>query len=133
MKQRNRLTSRIWSKHKSRVIGGGGYESSIARLPLGRAVLMAAFLAGLVMTSAGLKAQTAAFINLADGPFSPGGFNNIGSATATSLFDSRNGLLTIEVDPANPERGQGDSNILLRQELQFFERRSSGTVSERSF
>ena len=32
-----------WSKHKNRVIGGGGYESSIARLPLGRAVLMAAF------------------------------------------------------------------------------------------
>lgn len=30
------LTSHIWSKHTSRVIGGGGYESSISRLPLGR-------------------------------------------------------------------------------------------------
>lgn len=30
------LTSHIWSKHKSRVIGGGGFETSISRLPMGR-------------------------------------------------------------------------------------------------
>ncbi|MFZ4775106.1 MAG: AraC family transcriptional regulator [Terrimicrobiaceae bacterium] len=30
------LTSHIWSKHKSRVIGGGKFETSISRLPMGR-------------------------------------------------------------------------------------------------
>ena len=59
--------------------------------------------AALAMTCVGLQAQTMPFITLADGPFSPGGFNNIGSATATTLLDSRNGLLTIEVDPATPQ------------------------------
>jgi len=33
------LTSHIWSKHTSRVIGGGAFESTISRLPLGRSWL----------------------------------------------------------------------------------------------
>ena len=33
------LTSHIWSKHTSRVIGRGGFESTISRLPLGRSWL----------------------------------------------------------------------------------------------
>jgi len=33
------LTSRIWSKHTSRVIGGGPFDSTISRLPLGRSWL----------------------------------------------------------------------------------------------
>ena len=72
-------------------------------IPLRRVALTAAFLAGLAMTSPALQAQTSAFLNLADGPFSPGGFNNIGSANVTTLFDPRGGVLTIEVDPATPQ------------------------------
>ncbi|MCX6970857.1 MAG: helix-turn-helix transcriptional regulator [Verrucomicrobia bacterium] len=30
------MASHIWAKHTSHVIGGGGYESTISRLPLGR-------------------------------------------------------------------------------------------------
>ena len=33
------VTSRIWSKHTSRVIGGGSFDSTISRLPLGRSWL----------------------------------------------------------------------------------------------
>jgi len=33
------LTSHIWSKHTSRVIGGGAFDSAISRLPLGRSWL----------------------------------------------------------------------------------------------
>ena len=33
------LTSRVWAKHKSRVIGDGGYQSTISRVPLGRSFL----------------------------------------------------------------------------------------------
>ena len=55
------------------------------------------------LTGAALEAQTMPFLNLVDGPFSPGGFNNIGSANVTTLFDSRGGVLTIEVDPATPQ------------------------------
>ena len=33
------LTSRIWSKHTSRVVGGGAFDSTISRLPLGRSWL----------------------------------------------------------------------------------------------
>ncbi|MEI6491078.1 MAG: AraC family transcriptional regulator [Verrucomicrobiota bacterium] len=33
------VTSHIWSKHESRVIGRGGYESCISRMPLGRSWL----------------------------------------------------------------------------------------------
>ena len=43
------------------------------------------------------------FIELSAGPFSPGGFNNIGSATASTFFNTRGGVLTIEVDPSTPQ------------------------------
>jgi len=33
------VTSHIWTKHTSRIIGGGAFESTIARLPLGRSWL----------------------------------------------------------------------------------------------
>jgi len=33
------LTSHIWSKHTSRVVGGGPFDSTISRLPLGRSWL----------------------------------------------------------------------------------------------
>ncbi len=49
-----------------------------------------------------LQAQTVPDITLSI-PFSPGGFNNIGSATATRFFDTSGGVLTIEVDPATPQ------------------------------
>ena len=64
---------------------------------------VAASLVAFSLTGAALEAQTMPFLNLVDGPFSPGGFNNIGSANVTTLFDSRGGVLTIEVDPATPQ------------------------------
>lgn len=33
------FTARVWAKHKSHVIGDGGYESTISRVPLGRSFL----------------------------------------------------------------------------------------------
>jgi len=33
------LTARVWAKHESHVIGDGGYESTISRVPLGRSFL----------------------------------------------------------------------------------------------
>lgn len=67
-----------------------------------RATPLIVLLAAWTMTTAGLQSQTVPDITLAT-PFSPGGFNNIGSATATRFFDTRGGVLTIEVDPATPQ------------------------------
>lgn len=39
LKEGQDFTSRIWAKHKSRVIGDGGYQSRISRAPLGRSFL----------------------------------------------------------------------------------------------
>ncbi len=33
------FTSRVWAKHESHVVGDGGYESTISRVPLGRSFL----------------------------------------------------------------------------------------------
>ena len=57
----------------------------------------------LATPSVRLSAQTVPFIELSAGPFSPGGFNNIGSATASTFFNTRGGVLTIEVDPSTPQ------------------------------
>ncbi len=72
-------------------------------LTTSREARVAALIAGWIISGTGLMAQTVPFLNLADGPFSPGGFNRIDSATVTTFFDSRNGTLTIEVDPATPQ------------------------------
>lgn len=39
LREGQEVTSRVWARHESRVIGGGGYESTISRVPLGRSFL----------------------------------------------------------------------------------------------
>lgn len=64
-----------------------------------RVVWLAVCVAGMAMP---MQAQNVPDITLSI-PFSPGGFNNIGSATPTRYFDTHGGVLTIEVDPATPQ------------------------------
>ncbi len=39
LREGQEVTSRVWSRHKSRVLGVGGYKSAISRVPLGRSFL----------------------------------------------------------------------------------------------